>query len=752
MKHILELNEFFVEGKNRSQSHVLLHITEPNTPEERKKGYFFAVAEIEHGDVEQIEHIQKMIDDLESGYYETDDEEEKGAFELTLEYINRRGHHLLSFQNSYVNAIVGVVQQGKISFAYHGEPTALVYYQGKQGYQTLPVIDPSEQPADDQLFSALMEGEIQVGDYFFVTTPHVSEYLSDDRLEKIITSRPTEQSASHLQKVLTNLRSEESFGGIIFHLVTKDQLPKTGKMPAHLKQGSADSLDKLISGQQETEETLYPPMLNKAASAISRYVKKEKQEPTQKKTKSKLRTRIKATSKPSGETNFRERIPSEPKESFLNTLLIEFGKVLVIAAKFLGVVLQRTLLMLRDGLVILVVLITNKGGQRQVILNKIREYVTRKQTSFGSMPMTSKVLLVATITFATIFIGSIIFLRIKEAADARVAEYNTLVQGIVDKTDAAEASLIYGDDEKAFTLLKEAEELIAQLPTRRDPEVEQAETLATNVEEALMKLRKIETVTPTVLTNISSTFPGAQVADLELLDDTLVVFGPNDSNHYLVDADTGSIEQREHGALPSLLAASTPKENDFSLFITQNGLLGQLDDDGNLASKNISFINDSPAISDLFVYNRRVYSLDQAGEQIFRHNPIASGYDRGSAWIESKQSSLTDAVSLAIDGDIFVLTSRGQIVKFQAGEEVDFSLRGLDPALTQPTEIWTYNDTQNIYILEPENKRIVIANKDGQLIRQLTAKEWQFPTSMVINEDAGVAYVLDSGVVYRVNL
>lgn len=751
MKHILELNEFFVEGKNRSQSHVLLHITEPNTPEERKKGYFFAVAEIEHGSLEQIEHIQKMIDDLESGYYETEDEEEKGAFELTLEYINRRGHHLLNFQQSYVNAIVGVVRKGHISFAYHGNPVARVYYKGKQGYQTLPVIDPADQPEKDQLFSALMEGKIQADDYFFVATPHITEYLSNDRLEKIITSRPTEQSANHIQKVLSNLRTEESFGGIIFHLVTKDQLPKTGKMPSHLKQGSADSLNKLISSQQETSETLYPPMMNKAASALKRYLKKDEDDAQEPQAEQKLKKRVRETKERLGETNHRQR-EEEKKESFINILLIEFGKLLFIGLKFIALVIQRTVLVIRDAFVSLFIIVTDKGGQRQIILSQFRQSIDRKKQAYITMPITSKILLIATILFATIFVGSIAFLKVKEARDARIAEYNNIVQGIIDKTDAAEARMIYGDDERAFALLKEAEALLTQLPVKRDEEQQQANELRDSVESALMQLRNIEVVTPNIIATLSTSNAEVNVRQLEELQDRLIAFGPSDNLYYLIDKDTGSIESKEHGALPTLIAASTPKENDFTLFITENELLGELDESGNLSSKDISFTSDEAAISDLSVYNRRVYTLDRASEQIYRHNPIASGYDRGTAWIESKTSSLSDAVSITIDGDIYVLTNGGQVLKFQSGEEVPFSVKGLDPTLTEPTEIWTYNDVQNIYILEPTNKRIIVVNKEGQLVKQITAEEWQGPTGMVINEEAGIAFVLDNNIVYRVNL
>ena len=50
MDKILRLNEFFVEGGKQQVSHVLLHITEPSTPEEMHKGNFFAVCEINNAE------------------------------------------------------------------------------------------------------------------------------------------------------------------------------------------------------------------------------------------------------------------------------------------------------------------------------------------------------------------------------------------------------------------------------------------------------------------------------------------------------------------------------------------------------------------------------------------------------------------------------------------------------------------------------------------------------------------------------
>ncbi len=68
----LEIHEFFVEGTDQKDSHVLLHIAEPITPEEQRKGYFFALVEIQHSHGDQITDLQQLIEGIETTYYETE--------------------------------------------------------------------------------------------------------------------------------------------------------------------------------------------------------------------------------------------------------------------------------------------------------------------------------------------------------------------------------------------------------------------------------------------------------------------------------------------------------------------------------------------------------------------------------------------------------------------------------------------------------------------------------------------------------
>jgi hypothetical protein len=98
-----------------------------------------------------------------------------------------------------------------------------------------------------------------------------------------------------------------------------------------------------------------------------------------------------------------------------------------------------------------------------------------------------------------------------------------------------------------------------------------------------------------------------------------------------------------------------------------------------------------------------------------------------------------------------VLTQSG-VRKFAKGIETPFSVSGLDPALASPATIWTYNDVNFLYILEPANKRLIVLEKSGTLLKQYTDPAWKNPTGMVVDEPNKTAYVLDGATVYRLAL
>jgi len=751
MDNKLEIQEFFVEGSDQQASHVLLHIAEPVTEEEKERGYFFALVEVTNNHPEQITQLQEIIDTIESQYYETNDFTEN-TFEHILQDINKQSHHVLNYPNSVVHSIVGILQNRRLVLAYHGSPKAILYYASHEEIKETSIIEESAD-THTQLFSAVVEGVINAGDYVYIATPHVDDYFSSDRVRKILQNRTTRQSTAHITKVLESLSNKYSFGGVLFHI------PKTipRDTPLYKKEsvdiGSQASMNNFLNTARTTEETLSPPLLKHVREGTQNFLSRLKQHGSSRAQKAEKRNKdtTKKIRHGAVETNYR---PSEgqPQEKLTEKILIMVGRSIVVIATGFYFVAKKIILWMGAILVHLFFLITNRNGQRSLIIDKTRSYVRTKQEQIENMGMVSRVLFIALIVFAVILAGSIIYIKIKENREAKQIQYTNLVQNIEEKTHEAEAHILYGEEDKALSILQEARRLADTLPQKEEEDQNQARTLYDTIDGLLIKLRKITMVDTEMLADLTQTNPQAHALYLAYLDDKIIAFGPDDDFLYSVDPITKQLDTISHDTIKHIGRADVPKENDKIVFIKDtNSIVEYNKETRALSVKDISYDADNPSITDLAIYNQRIYTLSKDRDQIYKHNPTQTGYDRGTPWISSKTNSLASAVALAVDGDIYVLNADGTIFKFYASTEQTFSITGLDPVLQNPINIWTYADTDSIYIAEPTNKRVVIIDKDGNFVSQYTNDAWNNISDMVVSEEDKSIFVLSDNKIYTFN-
>jgi hypothetical protein len=243
------------------------------------------------------------------------------------------------------------------------------------------------------------------------------------------------------------------------------------------------------------------------------------------------------------------------------------------------------------------------------------------------------------------------------------------------------------------------------------------------------------------------------LTSLALIGNTVIAYGPQTGEHFLVNTNTQSVEKKTHDSELHLQKNSTPKEQDKIVFsYGKNGVAEFDPSNGAVISKDISYPSDDPLIAGVFVYNVRLYTLDAERNQIYKHTKTQTGYDKGTEWIKDSSADFSGAVSMAIDGDLFVLKESGEMLKFVKGSQVPFSITGLEPALERPTYLWTYSDVDAIYILEPAQKRVIILDKNGKLLKQFTAPAWENPTGMVVDNERGVLYILDQNKIYKLDI
>lgn len=127
-------------------------------------------------------------------------------------------------------------------------------------------------------------------------------------------------------------------------------------------------------------------------------------------------------------------------------------------------------------------------------------------------------------------------------------------------------------------------------------------------------------------------------------------------------------------------------------------------------------------------------------------------YAKSNYFAASVTPDLSQAVSMAIDGSIWILGKDGTIMKFTKGKQDTFALSGLDTPLSLPTRIVTTVAMDNIYILDNGNGRIVKADKTGKFVKSYATTLLKKATQLIVDEKAGTATFLSSGNLYQISL
>jgi hypothetical protein len=156
----------------------------------------------------------------------------------------------------------------------------------------------------------------------------------------------------------------------------------------------------------------------------------------------------------------------------------------------------------------------------------------------------------------------------------------------------------------------------------------------------------------------------------------------------------------------------------------------------------------NPAL--IYPYLDFVYEVD--GTKITKYTKGANGLLSSAVW--TTDENLEQAVSITIDGSVYILLKDGLVKKYTSGDIDEFELTGLDVNLLNPSRIITTSEFENIYILDAGNDRVVVFDKDGKFVSQIMDKEnrWTELKDMTVSADESTLYVLNGSKVFEVSL
>lgn len=152
-------------------------------------------------------------------------------------------------------------------------------------------------------------------------------------------------------------------------------------------------------------------------------------------------------------------------------------------------------------------------------------------------------------------------------------------------------------------------------------------------------------------------------------------------------------------------------------------------------------------------YGGNLYLLDTAKSRIWKYVVTERGFSETREYLNP--DTLPDfslGTGMVIDGGVWVGTRDGRILRFSQGREQTFVPRGVEPVLGKTLVVTTTEENKNLYILDTDNKRVVVLDKDGVYLAQYVWAGPLTPTNLIASEKIKKIILLVDGKLYSIEL
>ncbi len=194
------------------------------------------------------------------------------------------------------------------------------------------------------------------------------------------------------------------------------------------------------------------------------------------------------------------------------------------------------------------------------------------------------------------------------------------------------------------------------------------------------------------------------------------------------------------------------EDQDLIAFLTQSGRIMEYKDG------QASFANTADAAwqagTVLKAYGRNLYLLAPIKNQIYKYSRLRSSYSASSEY--NADADVSNGISMAIDGNVYVLKQGGEIVKIFKSNAQPFKVADLAVDLTNATKIFTSLELNRLYVLDPINKRVVIIEKDkngvARYYGQVMFEGLSDVKDLYVSKNEDKLYLLTDTAIYQAQL
>lgn len=231
-------------------------------------------------------------------------------------------------------------------------------------------------------------------------------------------------------------------------------------------------------------------------------------------------------------------------------------------------------------------------------------------------------------------------------------------------------------------------------------------------EEAMDKITRIDT--PLVFVDLGKKDQNISAIRLINMNQTFYVLSTNSVLGPIVDSAPDSYSKNIVENSEIIISGDKFLDQNVLVLLTRSNKIIEFKDN------NFTFVDTEdivwkPSI-EVKTYGDRqyIYLLDPTNSNIWKYERTKKNYKGGVSYNADKVD-LKDAVSFAIDGNIYVLKQNGEVKKMYAQKLQNFTIEG-GPSLPLQNldiraKIYTTENLRNIYILDPINERVLVYKK-----------------------------------------
>ena len=258
---------------------------------------------------------------------------------------------------------------------------------------------------------------------------------------------------------------------------------------------------------------------------------------------------------------------------------------------------------------------------------------------------------------------------------------------------------------RARTILKEG---LAQIKDQKSNiKNTKTEEIKVKIEKALETAGRIYKITPEVFMDLSIIKDKANGDSMSLNEGTILVLDKTNGNIYKINLKTKAHE---------------------------------------IAGKAKKIENEEDTVS----YGNNLYVLNIKDNGIDKY---VNGTDKKNYLAAETKVNLEKAVSMTIDGSVWVLFSDGKVAKFTNGREDVFSLLNAEETVSSPAKIYTNEKLINLYILDEASKTVfVFEKKTGQYQARYQYAGMEVVSSLAADESLKKIFLLAGSKIYGIDL